>query len=930
MLERGHRRPRPQVPDDERARRPRSPSSRRSCPALESPTVIPLAHAGHDRHPLGRRRGRGVGPAAAAQGGRRVGHPRPARSRRSSRDAPRPRGRRCRLAPPRPRRRRRRRPGRAAATHDALVRRGAVPDPAVRDGRPRRPSPTSARAATTAVRDANAAVGGGRAGRPPRPRRRDELRDARDAPRAARPRARSTRRSPTSAASPRPSARPRPRTDDRARHRDRAPLDAARPRRRLRPRRLGAVPVVAGHDRRPGPGRRRRAASSSPRPADRDGRTNPVLLGAAGLLEVDAFIVAGGAQAIGALAYGLPDAGIEPVDRIVGPGQRLGHRRQDRGLRRGRHRPAGRPVRGDGPGRRRRPIPHASPPTSSPRPSTGRTRRPSWSRPTPPSPTPSRPRSAVRSRGAAAATSSPPRSRDHGRIVLAPDARRRHRLRQRLRAPSTCRSTSSRSSRPSRACATPARCSSGRGRPSRPATTRPAPTTSCRPAAWPARPARWRSRPTASSSRSSASTATGLASIRDDDRDPGRGRGPARAPRRRRDPLRRRTGPDEPDAGHLQLADRARRPTAGRRPTRRSPPATASTRRAIVRFDLNTSPAPPALVERLLAAGRFEAPLSEYPPTDYRRLVEAAAARYGVDAGRDPGRRRRRRDPRHRAPRRSSRPAAGPSSRPRPTRCTGSSPSSAARPVVAVPRLGAGRGLGARRRPPSARPPATPTVVWLCSPNNPTALAEPDGAIAALLAGLADDAAAAGRPAPIVVLDEAYAEFVGASLLGLRDALPEPHRRPDREQGLRAGRAAGRVRGRPARDHRPAQPVPAARLGLDRVGHARHRGAPRPDDPRRQPRRGSRASGRACATALAAAGWSVGPSVTNFLLVDFGTAERAAAVAEALLRARPRAAHVRRRPPARRPPAPDRPRPATRTTDSSPPPRDARHEETPA
>lgn len=55
-------------------------------------------------------------------------------------------------------------------------------------------------------------------------------------------------------------------------------------------------------------------------PADRDGATNPVLLGAAGLLEVDALIVAGGAQAIGALAYGLPDAGIEPVDRIVGPG----------------------------------------------------------------------------------------------------------------------------------------------------------------------------------------------------------------------------------------------------------------------------------------------------------------------------------------------------------------------------------------------------------------------------------------------------------------------------------------------------------------------------------------------------------------------------------------------------------------------------------
>ena len=55
-------------------------------------------------------------------------------------------------------------------------------------------------------------------------------------------------------------------------------------------------------------------------PADRDGATDPVLLGVAGLLEVDALVVAGGAQAVGALAYGLPDAGMEPVDRIVGPG----------------------------------------------------------------------------------------------------------------------------------------------------------------------------------------------------------------------------------------------------------------------------------------------------------------------------------------------------------------------------------------------------------------------------------------------------------------------------------------------------------------------------------------------------------------------------------------------------------------------------------
>ena len=55
-------------------------------------------------------------------------------------------------------------------------------------------------------------------------------------------------------------------------------------------------------------------------PAGPDGTLDRVLLAAAGLLEVETFIVAGGAQAIGALAFGLPDEGITPVDRIVGPG----------------------------------------------------------------------------------------------------------------------------------------------------------------------------------------------------------------------------------------------------------------------------------------------------------------------------------------------------------------------------------------------------------------------------------------------------------------------------------------------------------------------------------------------------------------------------------------------------------------------------------
>ena len=53
-------------------------------------------------------------------------------------------------------------------------------------------------------------------------------------------------------------------------------------------------------------------------PASADGRLSPALLGAAGLMEVDEFWVMGGAQAVGALAYGTES--IARVDKIVGPG----------------------------------------------------------------------------------------------------------------------------------------------------------------------------------------------------------------------------------------------------------------------------------------------------------------------------------------------------------------------------------------------------------------------------------------------------------------------------------------------------------------------------------------------------------------------------------------------------------------------------------
>ena len=125
---------------------------------------------------------------------------------------------------------------------------------------------------------------------------------------------------------------------------------------------------------------------------------------------------------------------------------------------------------------------------------------------------------------------------------------------------------------------------------------------------------------------------------------------------------------------------------------------------------------------------------------------------------------------------------------------------------MAVPRLGDRPGSRSTRRP-SDRPSRTAAaVVWLCSPNNPTALAEPRRRHRGAARGPRRDAAAAGREPPIVVLDEAYAEFVGTSLVGLRADYPNlivvrTASKAYALAGLRVGFAH-----RAARDDRPARP----------------------------------------------------------------------------------------------------------------------------
>ena len=204
----------------------------------------------------------------------------------------------------------------ARAERDALVRRGAVPDPAVREAVRATLDDVRARGAA-AVRDANRRVGGGR----PDDRLtldRSDLVAARDAlePRVRRALDQAIEHVRRFAEPQRPVSSRTVIAPGIELERRWAPLasvgcyvpggSAPYPSSLV----MTVVPAqVAGVD---------RIVVASP--ADRDGRNHPVLLGAAGLLEVDAFVVAGGAQAIGALAFGLAGDGLAPVDRIVGPG----------------------------------------------------------------------------------------------------------------------------------------------------------------------------------------------------------------------------------------------------------------------------------------------------------------------------------------------------------------------------------------------------------------------------------------------------------------------------------------------------------------------------------------------------------------------------------------------------------------------------------
>jgi histidinol-phosphate/aromatic aminotransferase/cobyric acid decarboxylase-like protein len=174
---------------------------------------------------------------------------------------------------------------------------------------------------------------------------------------------------------------------------------------------------------------------------------------------------------------------------------------------------------------------------------------------------------------------------------------------------------------------------------------------------------------------------------------------------------------------------------------------------------------------------------------------------------------------------------------------------------------------------------ADAAVVWLCAPNNPTGAPEPLATIEVVL----ESAAERGAAAPLIVVDEAYAEFWPETAVSLRQrfqnlvvvrtvskafALP----------GIRVGYA---VAARPTIERlervRPPGSISTisaavATVALGEPGIARENV------------RKIEAEREWLSARLAEVGWRPYPSVANFLLVRVGDHAAAETASERLLR----------------------------------------------
>ena len=302
-------------------------------------------------------------------------------------------------------------------------------------------------------------------------------------------------------------------------------------------------------------------------------------------------------------------------------------------------------------------------------------------------------------------------------------------------------------------------------------------------------------------------------------------------------------------------------------------------REAIVRFDVNTSPLPPDL--RDVLAGSFDPPLCEYPPSDYASLVAAAAEAYDVapdellpTAGADEAL-----DLIARASLREGSVAVVAT----PTYAMyGIVSEQRGASIVAVPRLSVDHafGLDIEAFAEAAR---EAQLVWLCEPNNPTGAFEPPERIGHLLAVIESDATRDGRDAPTVAMDEAYAEFVGRTVLALRFDYPRlvVVRTLSKAHAL-AGVRVGFAVARPA----TLAPILGYRAPASVGTVSAALGAASLRRPELAAANVARiAEQRACLTKdLSGLGWRPFDSQTNFILVRFSSAAAANRAAETLLR----------------------------------------------
>jgi histidinol-phosphate aminotransferase len=302
-------------------------------------------------------------------------------------------------------------------------------------------------------------------------------------------------------------------------------------------------------------------------------------------------------------------------------------------------------------------------------------------------------------------------------------------------------------------------------------------------------------------------------------------------------------------------------------------------RESIVRFDVNTSPLPPDL--RDVLAGSFDPPLCEYPPSDFAALVAAAAESYGVGtdellptAGADEAL-----DLTARAFLREGSVAVAAVPTYAMYRIVSEQRGAT---FVGIPRASRKSGFGLDI-PAMAQAARGAQLVWLCEPNNPTGAVEPPERIAELLGLLASQAAQDGRETPAVAIDEAYAEFVGRSVLPLRAqysrlvvirTLSKAHALA----GARVGFAVARPETLgPVISYRAPASVSTVSAALATAALRRPELAAA--NVARIAEQRTRLSGE-----LSAVGWRPYPSRVNFILFRFSSPEVATAAAEALLR----------------------------------------------